>query len=86
MSEDDWAASNSTGTVLLLAALAVHPRGVIGFARDLSRIMMRSPALRAAGTARRPISSGDHADPVARPVAGDIVYPARRIAARRRRH
>ncbi|WP_189600384.1 hypothetical protein, partial [Streptomyces lateritius] len=77
--------SNSTGTVLLLAAQAAHLGGVIGFARNLSRIMMRSPAQQA-DTARHPIPVEITLTLLLVLWPVSIVYPARRNAARRRRH
>ncbi|WP_371591738.1 hypothetical protein [Streptomyces virginiae] len=47
MSEDTWAAITSRDTVLLLVALAVYLGGAIGFARNLPRILLRSPGWRA---------------------------------------
>lgn len=84
MSEDDWAASTSTETVLVLAALAVYLGGVTGFAPNLPRIMMRSPAWQA-DTARRPVSGAVTLTVLIVLWPVSIVYLACRIAARRRR-
>jgi hypothetical protein len=42
MSEAGWAALTEQDTVLLLAALAVYFGGVVGFARNLPRVLRRS--------------------------------------------
>ncbi|MFG2555737.1 hypothetical protein [Streptomyces sp. NPDC048581] len=42
MSEAGWAALAEQDTVLLLAALAVYFGGVVGFARNLPRVLRRS--------------------------------------------
>ncbi|WDV52634.1 hypothetical protein PV963_20770 [Streptomyces coeruleorubidus] len=46
MTEDVWAALTQRDTVLVLAALAVYLGGVIGIARNLPRVLRRSPAWR----------------------------------------
>ncbi|MFJ9795419.1 hypothetical protein [Streptomyces sp. NPDC101145] len=84
MSEDDWAAVTSTHTVLMLAALAVYLGGVIGFARNLPRLMMRSRAWQA-DTARHPSSSAVTLTLLIVLWPVSIVYLACRIAARRRK-
>ncbi|MFJ6783208.1 hypothetical protein [Streptomyces yangpuensis] len=55
MSEDTWAAITSRETVLLLAALAVHLGGAVGFAHRLPRLLERHPGWRRA-VARDPVS------------------------------
>lgn len=46
MSEDGWAALTERDTVLLLAAPAVSFGGVVGFARNLPKVLRRSAAWR----------------------------------------
>ncbi|MEV5970209.1 hypothetical protein [Streptomyces sp. NPDC051921] len=83
MSDDAWAALTSTDTVLVLAALAVYLGGVVGFARHLPRLLMRSPDWRA-NTERHPLSSAVTVTVLIVLWPVSIVYLACRIAARRR--
>jgi hypothetical protein len=46
VSEDGWAVLTGRDRVLLLAALAVYLGGVVGIARNLTRVLRRSAAWR----------------------------------------
>ncbi|OAH09883.1 hypothetical protein [Streptomyces jeddahensis] len=83
MSEDGWAALTERDTVLLLAALAVYFGGVVGFARNLPRVLRRSAAWRR-DTELHTVSSVFTLTVLIVFWPVSVVYLAWRIAVRRR--
>lgn len=83
MSEDGWAALTDRDTVLVLAALAVCIGGLVGFARNLPRVLRRSAAWRR-DTERHAVSSALTLTVLVVLWPVSIVYLAWPMAARRR--
>ncbi|MFD5163449.1 hypothetical protein ACFWMJ_36270 [Streptomyces hawaiiensis] len=83
MSEDGWAVLTGRDTVLPLATLAVYLGGVVGIARNLSRVLRRSAAWRR-DTELHAVSSALTLTMLIVLWPVSIVYLAWRIAARRR--
>ncbi|MEI5595857.1 hypothetical protein [Streptomyces brasiliscabiei] len=83
MSEDGWAALTERGPVLLLTALAVYFGGVVGFARNLPRVLRRSAAWRR-DTELHAVSSAFTLTVLIVFWPVSVVYLAWRIAVRRR--